>query len=346
MTNHPLLHMISVKYITNLNHTSGIIEISLDSKLPGSLENICEFEIQKIFVYDDVKKVFRVSDVAQSLLLDILASCRSKGWKIATSNAYQSNTQVIESFFFEIDVVSLQAHSDNVSEKHDVPSTNSKKESNSADTSHDKHILGGGTTSSMIKQLAQRRKLNNNSLHPVVDGDKTSTTDKSHHDEVSSHSTNTNNDTHAHSTTHLSSKIEKNDEKTKESKVPPPPSAQAEVKHVSSVPPPPPLHSQSKTEVTSNNHAPLHTNESNPLHKQMHPPPPPPPPAAAKVDSETSSRPMSVKDLRNALGNNFHVMGAVPPPRPSNITPTDNSTGNFIITSSKFLLYCVCFIQL
>lgn len=188
MTIDSSLWVILLKFFENTTNT-GYLEFYSDSKHRISLLDLLgDIQGLSLTQLKNENNVVAASNISSTSFLDILMSLRYLGWNVISSNSHTTEGYTVQNFYLEIkvetdnqditkdiansrvDEITSTTRIQTAQEKTTEEATN--KSNGSKTIKVEEKIGTGGATTSMIKQLAHRRKLNNNSIHPLLDGDK------------------------------------------------------------------------------------------------------------------------------------------------------------------------------
>jgi hypothetical protein len=194
--------IITVEECMMKDDFTPLVHITIDSRLPASLDSILDRNTQLLFDQDkDNIYQYKASLVDKVTMVGILSCIRNSGWDWATSNAYSEDGTVVKTFYFEktIDLSKVKpsapAHPKRSTRKvmhfgaapvpNRTPSDGSLENGKSKEQTPTPPLsldnvafaspksrrasttIADGKTSNVFKHLAERRKLSQSSNHPL-----------------------------------------------------------------------------------------------------------------------------------------------------------------------------------
>ena len=190
--------IITLEEQTIYHDITSTLEVTIDSRLPPSLDSIIDRNIQLLFDQDpDNPQIYRAMLVDKVTMVGILSGIRNSGWEWGTSNGHSDDGKIIRNFYFEkkIDMskIKLISQPPKRSTRKKVlhfgaptrtPSPGTNDSNGSANgqplpppaaaeefimtsPASRRASISEGKTTSVFKQLAERRKLSQSSHHPL-----------------------------------------------------------------------------------------------------------------------------------------------------------------------------------
>lgn len=197
--------IVTLEERTAKDDITSLVNITIDNRLPASLDSILDRNTQLLFDQDeDIIYQYRASLVDKITMVGILSCIRNSGWDWATSNAYSDSGAVIRTFYFEktvdlskvkpsapapskrsarkimhfgatpvstrtptSDLVSPVSESRHIIDEPPPPSGSDNVVFASPKTRRASTTIADVKTTNVFKHLAERRKLSQSSHHPL-----------------------------------------------------------------------------------------------------------------------------------------------------------------------------------